>query len=135
MLAPQGRSSHGDAGRPDGRELHVDHPVGEGQVELDGRRVVVQCLLQMAHLVVTLSHHRFIADRVDPARLHGLDGRTAFGLESLQSADIIAVVEVGERRMIARRRGLPRAELGCRMVRAGTAQAESASIARPMRIR
>ena len=81
----------------------MSHPVGEGQIDFQGGRVVFQRIVQMAHLVVALAHHRFIADRVDPARLRSLDGVAVLGGEAVQCGAVFAVVEFGEGVVIGRR--------------------------------
>ena len=74
----------------------LGQPRGKGLVEFQGGRVMGQGLGVLAHLVIALALHRFVADRVDPARLRGLDRPAGLGLETFQGRAVVAVVIVGE---------------------------------------
>ncbi len=97
---PGGRLLRAEVGT-DRLKDHLGQPRGKGLVEFQGGRVMGQGLRVLAHLVIALALHRFVADRVDPARLRGLDRRAGLGLEMFQGRAVVAVVEVGERGVIA----------------------------------
>ena len=85
---------HRHVGRgPDaGREDHADHPVGERQVDPDRAVVLIECLVQFAHLVIALTHHGVVADGVDPARLDGLHRPAPLLLELLQGQGVVSLI-------------------------------------------
>ena len=68
--------------------------MGKVWIEFQGGRVVAQGLRVLAHLVVALALHGFVADRVDPPRLRGLDRPAGVPLEVFQGRTVVAVVEI-----------------------------------------
>ena len=93
-LAP-GRGPHGaHRGRQDGlRKLHAHHPIGIGDVHLEGRVVAVQRRLHLAQLILAFAGHRVVADAVDPSAADGAHAAAALGQKCPPRGAIVAVVE------------------------------------------
>ncbi len=53
------------------RKIDSQHPIAVCEKEFQSGRVFVECIGQIAHLIMALANHRVIADRIDPGTGRG----------------------------------------------------------------
>ena len=84
------------AGELDGRRvIKGKQPVLMGDLKLESSFKSLQCFCRSAHLVVTLTHHGVVTDRVDPAALGAAYSRPSCRIETPAGTDKITVAHDG----------------------------------------